>query len=808
MKVIKFVLAAAITLAVTISFNLKIDNIPPLGKFFNPLGGFWANSEKEAISGPASLRFKGLNDEVVVQFDEYMIPHIFAQNDNDLVFAQGYITAFHRLWQMEFQLYSTAGRISEILGERAIEYDKRKRRHGMTYGARRTLEKWKDDDVMFSLIKSYTAGVNAYINSLEYSNYPIEFKLLDYKPEPWSEYKCSLLLKEMADQLSRGEADLENTNVLKLFGRENFDFLFPETPPNDDLDPVIPRGTTFDFVAEPIPPPDSLYPLAIVTETLEKPDPANGSNNFAVGPQKTGDGTLLANEPDLGLNLPSIWYVAHLNAPGINVFGATLPGLPGVIIGHNDSIAWGMTNAKRDLVDWFKIEFRNSERDEYKYDNRWLKTEKVIEEIKVRNGSTVYDTIIFTHYGPVVYDRNFKGNEEAVDLAMRWTAHDPSEDIKALYLVNKADNYDEFESALEYFVGPPQNFAFASASGDIGLIIPGKYPIKWREQGKFILDGTNSAHDWLSYMPDEHELRVKNPSRGFISSANQHPVDSTYPYYTYDYHFEHYRGRRINDRLNILNYVTTEEMMKLQHDNFNYRAFESLPMMLDSLDTTRFNTRKIEIYRLMKSWDFFNHVQSRSASFYEIWWHKLYGLVWDEFENQEASVIKPHVYSTIRILKNSPGNEFMDIAATPEIEVAQDLFQQSFEMAVDSLDNWMQSFGDDYTWANFKNTTVLHLLRIAEFSVDHISIGGNENIVNAASGRHGPSWRMVVKLNGEGVTSWGVYPGSQTGNPGNPKYAHMIEDWASGNYYEMLFPSSPLSESEQIIFEQNFLPIE
>ncbi len=806
MKVIIFALTFAITLAITIVFSVKISTIPPLGKFFNPQGGFWANSEREAISAPNLVKLEGLKDEVRIQFDEYLIPHIFAKNDEDLVFTQGYITAFHRLWQMEFQLYSTAGRISELLGDGALDYDRGKRRHGMTYGARKTLEQWKEDPEMFKLIVAYTAGVNAYINGLDYSNYPIEYKLLDYEPEPWSEYKCSLLLKEMSDVLSRGEADLENTNALKLFGRETFDFLFPERPPLKDFDPVIPIGTTFDFEPLEVPEPDTLYPLVFTNPILGKPDPNNGSNNFAVGPAKTGGGALMANEPDLNLNLPSIWYIVHLNAPGINVFGATLPGMPGVIIGHNDSIAWGMTNAKRDLVDWYRIEFRNINRDEYKYDNRWLKTEKIIEEIKIRNGSTVYDTIIFTHYGPVVYDRNFKGNAESTNLAMRWTAHDPGDELKSLYLVNKAVNYEEFTSALQYYFGPPQNFAFASVNGDVAINIPGKFPIKWKEQGKFILDGAKSSHDWIKYMPEDHKLRVKNPPRGFISSANQHPVDSTYPYYTFDYNFEHYRGRRINDRLNILNRVTPEEMMKLQNDNFNYRAFESLPMMLDSLDTTSFDDQKLRVHRLMKSWDYFNNVDSKAASFYELWWKKLYGLLWDEFDDTEVSVIKPHIYNTIHILKNYPNNNFIDIKSTPELENAHELFERSFSEAIDSLNNWVTASGEDYSWSKFKNTRIIHLMRIPQFSVDQISIGGNSNIVNAASGRHGPSWRMVVQLNDQGVKAWGVYPGSQTGNPGNPRYAHMIEDWASGNYYEMLFPVKPLEDPEQILFSQILQP--
>jgi len=810
LKIIRFALIFAVTLTITIAFNSRItigdSPVPPLGKFFNPFGGFWQNSEKEAISGPSLLEMNGLKEEVTIQFDEYLIPHIFAQNDEDLYFVQGYVTAFHRLWQMDFLRYIAAGQVSEILGETAVNFDKDKRRKGLSYGARKKLEAVEQDPIFRARLQAYTDGVNTYINSISFKDYPIEYKLLNYSPELWTNLKSFLVVMMMAEDLSLGESDLENTNALKRFGREVFDLLYPEKPLLNDFDPVIPLGTKFTFESVKIPPPNKQEALAFITRETSRPNPDNGSNNFAVGALKTGNGALLANEPDLALNLPSIWYIAHLNAPGVNVFGATIPGVPGVIIGHNDSIAWGLTNAKRDLVDWYKIEFRNSKRDEYRYDNQWLKTDKIVEEIKIRDGSSVFDTIVFTHYGPVVYDQNFTGSGDQLNLAMRWVAHDPTEELKTGYYINRANNYEEFKQGLAYWESFPQNFAFANVKGDVGLHIPGKFPVKWKEQGKFILDGTRSVNDWKAYIPEEHELDVMNPPRGFVSSANQHPVDSTYPYYTYDYNFEHYRGRRLNDRLNILNAVTVEDMMKLQNDNFNYRAFESLPMMLDGLNTTSFNNQKTELHSLLKNWDYFNNPDLQSPSIYELWWIKLYHLLWDEFENSDVSLMRPDVYNSIRLLKNTD-HEFVDIKATSEIETARDLFLMSFNQAVDSLNIWIEQTGkEDFKWSDFKNTRITHLLRIPQFSQDHVPVGGNRNIVNAASGTHGPSWRMVVQLNGDGVKAWGVYPGSQTGNPGNVKYGAMIEDWAKGNYHPMLFSSHPLANNNQIILIQTFKP--
>ncbi len=806
LKVIRFVFSLAITCTLFYFLNYKHGNTPPLGKFLNPFEGFWQNGEKEALNLTEKLEAAGLKDEVVIKFDEQLFPHIFAQNDYDLYFAQGYITAYHRLWQMEFQLMKTTGRLSEILGGITIKLDKSQRRKGLMYGAKRSLEAMQKHPKILNMVQGYTDGVNFLINSLDYSDLPIEYKLLDYTPEPWTNLKACILMKEMSDQLSRGEADLQNTNALKLFGKEDFEMLFPERFAN--LDPVIPKGTSWDFYPIKVIQPDVEFPQIFTKNTIESPDPRNGSNSFVVDGTKTANGkVLLANEPDLSLNLPSIWYTIQLNAPGVNVFGVSLPGGPGVTIGFNDSIAWGNTNAKRDVVDWYYIEFKNDRREEYRYDDKWLKTEKQVEEIIVRGGETIYDTIVYTHYGPLTYDRNFMGNGEKVNFAMKWTAHEGSHELKALYKVNRAKNYDDFVEAFSYFTGPPQNYSFASTTGDIALWINGKFPVKWKGQGKFLLDGRDSRQEWQAIIPHEQNLHIKNPNHGFVSSANQHPADSTYPYYSYDYNYEYYRNRRINDRLKLMSNMRVADMMKLQNDNYNYKASESLPMMLDSLDTLGMNHRALEVYTLLRKWDYFNEPDRLAPSVYRVWSNKLYRTIWDEFKDQDVSLIWPHIYNTIYLLNNDPSNKYMDIKSTEKIETASDLINMTFQSTLDSLDIWKEKSGKEYQWFEFKNTRITHLMRLSPFSIDHVKIGGDGGIVNAASEKHGPSWRMVVELGDGEVNGWGVYPGSQTGNPGNPTYGNMVESWAAGKYYPLLFLKSVNESSDKLIFTQTLKPL-
>ncbi|MEP1094212.1 MAG: penicillin acylase family protein [Cyclobacteriaceae bacterium] len=800
MKIFRFAFFFILTVALGVMLDSKVGVVPPLGKFLSPFHGFWKNAENEAINAPTQIDSDFLTDKVRVHFDELLIPHIFAQNDSDLFYTQGYVTAFHRLWQMEFQLLAADGRLSEILGKQALTYDRSQRRMGLGYGARNATELFQSQEPeLFKIVEAYTAGVNDFIETLEHSDLPIEYKLLDYKPEPWTPYKCFLFLSNMHKALSGGDTDLENTNALKLWGKDIFDILYPDK--HAGIDPIIPRGTSFDFTPLPTPAPDSIYALGFANPLIEKPDPDNGSNSFVVGGQKTANGkVILTNELDLNLTSPSIWYLIHLNTPTMNVMGASFPGVPTIINGFNDSIAWGETNSRADVVDWYSIEFKDESRNEYRYNGNWVPTRKEIEEFEIKGEDSYYDTLIYTHHGPVVYDRNFTRQTEKMNLAMKWLAHNPYKEFKAFYLCDKANNYDDFVEAFSNYSGPAQNISFASASGDIAISLAGQFPLKWEEQGKFIMDGANSRHEWKEFIPYEHNPKVLNPSRGFVSSANQHPVDSLYPYYIYDYHYDYYRGRRINDRLRVMENIEVKDLMDLQYDNFNYLAFESLPMMLESLDSASFTGFDLDYYTTLKNWDYFNEAELDAPTIFKSWWDNLRSKLWDEIDSADVSLARPHWYNTYFVLKNFPDLELIDNQFTEEHESVSDLFRITFKETVKELQAYLAIEGNELTWYRFKNTTIRHLLRINPFSTRNVKVGGYRSIVNAASESHGPSWRMIVELGDGEVNAWGVYPGSQSANPGNPTYGHMVDDWATGDYKKLLFDQTLDTGSNGIVY--------
>lgn len=811
MKPIKFFFSLPICLALIYTLDnrwvINGSPVPPLGKFLDPLNGFWQNIDSKDFK-PQELEVTGLTDQVIITYDSLLIPHIFANNNEDLYLTQGYVTAMHRLWQMEFQTHAAAGRLSEILGagpeDRILDYDRGQRRLGMVYGAKHAHDLLMENETSRKVVEKYTEGINQYIVTLRYKDLPVEYKLLDYKPEPWTTLKCALLMKSMAQTLNMGDKDIEMTNALKLFGKENLELLYPDREPTTD--PIVNNPGNWKFIPTKL---DSI-PLAVPDEfinvkKLPPSDPTTGSNNWAVRGSKTATGSpILCGDPHLNLSLPSIWYAIQLHGPDVNVMGASLPGAPGVVIGFNDSIAWSVTNAQRDLVDWYKITYENAKREKYLLDGEWRTTTKVIEEFKVRNGESLYDTVVYTHWGPVTYDASYHAEDQLNNYSFRWMAHDASEELLTFFKLNRARNHADYMEALNHFGTPAQNFVFASVSGDVAMRIQGKYPVRRKNEGKFVLDGSKSSNGWKAYIPNEQNVMYKNPLRGFVSSANQYPADSTYPYYITAVNWEAYRNRRINQVLRESDSITVEDMMKLQGDNYNLKAAESLPIFLNTLDTTTFTADERVIYHSLKAWDYMNTAESEAASYYEAWWDKLMPMIWDEMDRNDVTLTRPTTYNTIKLIKEKPDLSFFDIQETNEKETAKEVLRLSFKEASKDFLKWE---GDrpstreerlkrsdtvklhPVPWGTYKDSYIGHLLRLQPFNIP-VKHGGNHDIVNAHSRTHGPSWRMVVSLEKTGIKAWGVYPGGQSGNPGSYYYSNLLDTWVADKHFKLSFPHS------------------
>jgi penicillin amidase len=794
MNRVKALLCVVIPIILGYALNTKFGDLPPILKFLNPFTGFWQNAEPTSPSKKKKIVLKNAKSDIEIIFDDRMIPHVFAQNDHDLYYAQGYVTAMHRLWQMDFQTRFAAGRISEVVGEKAIELDKYQRRMGMLYGAENSLKGMMADRESREMLLAYTQGINDYIKSLNKSSLPIEYKLLDFKPEQWSPIKCALLLKQMSAVLAMGSDEFYMTNILKKYGPAITKDLFPDYPFKED--PIIPVGTKWNF-----------KPLAVLATPKSFTDMMSsgiatkqkvegiGSNNWAVSGAKTASGyPILANDPHLDLSLPSIWYQIQLHAPGVNAYGVSLPGAPGIIIGFNQNIAWGVTNVAADVLDFYQIKFKDNSHRSYWYNNQWRATKPRYEKIKIKGAADIVDTVYYTHHGPIVYlqTANYsKAKNVPVGHALRWIAHDSSNELKAFYLLNRGKNYDDYRSALPYFTAPAQNFIFASADNDIAITPNGKFPLKWKNQGKFILDGTDPSNDWQGWIPAAQNPTVKNPSRNFVSSANQSSTDPSYPYYI-NWEFAPYeRGKRINDRLTVMKNATADSMRNLQMDSYGIMAENLLPYIMPLVKSNELNATQKEAFNMTSKWNKYFEAKSIAASVFDLWTKRLSFEIWDDdFNDKDAPMRYPSRDRTIELIQKDPNSKWFDNVKTSKKESLEDLVNSSFKYACDSLERKYGPIGEDWEWGNFKNTNVPHLAKIPGFGSKKLAIGGAKSTVNALSESNGPSWRMVVEL-GKTPKGHGVYPGGQSGNPGSPFYDNMIDSWAEGKLYDLFFMQSP-----------------
>jgi penicillin G amidase len=804
MRTIPFVISVLITGVLVFALNTKWGPIPPIGKFLSPQQGFWQNAESSDGQRDESLSFKNLKGKVSVYLDDRLVPHVFAEDNDDAYFVQGYLHAKYRLFQMELQTFAAAGRISEHLGNdpRFINYDRQQRRSGMVYAAENALRAFESDPVSRRVCDAYTAGVNAYINSLTESTIPIEYKILDYRPEPWSNLKIALFLKQMSQTLAGYDNDLQNTLSKPKLSFEELMQLDKQVP--DSLVPIIPKGTTFDPPGiTPVKPPtaDSLYfekkDTAKVVE-YSKPNPNNGSNNWVVSGKKTKSGApILCNDPHLELTFPSVWYEMQITTPEVNVYGVSFPGSPSIIIGFNDNIAWGVTNAQRDVRDYYEIQFKDDSRREYLYNGNWTPTELRIDTIKVKGGANIYDTTALTVFGPVVYDKTFSkelSNNKAI--ALRWTAHDESNEGQTFYKLNRAKNYDDYLEAIKTFSCPGQNFVFASKQGDIAIWQQGRFPARWYGQGLYVMPGIDSSYQWQGFIPQNENPHAHSDS-GFLQSANQRPVDSTYPYFIPGNYITP-RGVSIARNLSRMEGITVDDMKSVQNDYYSVFAEGARNMLLKYVNENALTDDGKRYVEMVRNWDLQTSANSTATTVYQTWFDSLEVGIWrDEWRADSLTMPLPSEQTLLEWINKDSAFKYVDNINTPEKETLNEIITQALQNAIPELKE--EEAAGKLEWATHKDPTIFHLLKegVMPFA-RKIHVGGWSNVINAVSKTHGPSWRMIVQLS-DPIEAYGVYPGGQDGNPASKFYDSFVETWAKGKYYRLWFMKAGESRDKRII---------
>jgi penicillin amidase len=780
------------------AFSSSMFNTPPLGKLLNPFNGAVQNGNNQSLTASyLSVDKTGLTAAVDVFFDERKVPHMYAKNIDDLYFAQGYVTAYLRLWQMDFMTYASAGRLSEIFGEnRFLEYDRNQRRIGILEAAKQSLKLIEKDPATISALTAYSKGVNAYIKELNYKKMPLEYKLLDYEPEPWTNLKSVLILKSMANSMTGYGEDLFLSKMMLALGEEQYNKLFPDFDGHSTpvMNNKTPNGIdTLRWLKRPA---YLNYSFLSSNARLEKDtyNPRLGSNSWAVSGKKTKSGSpILANDPHLGLSFPCIWLEMQLSAPGMNVYGVSIPGAPAIIIGFNESVAWGITNGADDVKDWYRLKI-SSDYKQYEFDGKWVDLTSRVEEIKRKDQVAFLDTVYSTVHGPIVMNKSFPGNHpDLIDNALRWELHRPSNEFQTFMKLNSAKNYTDYKEAIKHYGCPLQNFTFACKDNTIAINHQGNMVVKSYGQGKFVMDGTKSDYLYTKYIPVDSLPQLYNPACDFVLSANQHPTYANYPYY-YDGYYSETRANRIQQLLENRNDFDIPGMEAVQLDNTSSFAVEALPVLLGGVDQHRLNEYEKNAFNKLSAWNGTYNEEDEHPKLYELWWKNITDFTWDELMNYPFYMRAPDNYILLDLIRKEPESIYFDKLGTTKIEHAGDIITEAFIAA--SIEYARLQKEGSVKWGDCNKVDIMHLTQLPAFSHMGLPSAGHPDAINAISENWGPSWRMIVQL-GDRPVAYGIYPGGQSGNEGSTYYDDFLSDWNKGKYYRLSFFMSQTEAAAQ-----------
>lgn len=562
-----------------------------------------------------SVQLPGVRESVSVRLDARAIPYIDAKNDADLYFVQGYVTASDRLWQMDLLRRVAAGETAEIFGRLTIEEDKRWRRFGFKRIAEASLQHLSPE--LRSALESYSNGVNAYIRSLKAETTPVEFRILQYKPREWTPADSVIIGKILADALSSTYRQDLLRESLKGFDPAKLAELSDPVTPFDvvlfgtdkpakkaavssisktEASQFLALADEQDRLRE-----NSLRLVGLFAEELA------ASNNWVVSGKRTADGkAMLANDPHLMAAAPGIWYLVHLSAPSVRAAGVTFPGVPGVVLGHNEEIAWGATNVGPDVQDLYIETFKDGK---VTTPAGWETPVTRTEEIRFRANPLSPElksetlSVTETRKGPVIIQNGEK------NYSLRWTALDPrNNEFEAFYFLNRAKNWEQFKKALSNYGGATQNFIYADTKGNIGWYAAGKVPIRRTGDGAFPYDGASADGDWTGFIPFAELPHLYNPAEGYILTANQRIVGTNYKYQQMSRDAAPpWRARRIYDRLSSAKKLTMDEVNSVQQDAYN------IPLAMFVKDIVRLNAASAENLELYKKWDGMMMPDSRAA---------------------------------------------------------------------------------------------------------------------------------------------------------------------------------------------------
>lgn len=727
------------------------------------------------------LKIEGLKQEVTVRRDGRGIPYIEAKNEDDLYFAQGFVTASDRLWQMDLLRRVSRGESAEIFGKATLEEDKRWRKFGFAKIAEEGIQ-YLSPNLRLAL-ENYARGVNAYITTLDEKNLPVEFKILQYKPREWKTTDTICIGKILADGLSTTwQNDLLRAALKKSLSPDKFTDVTNQLTPYDVIlfgkDSALVKGQR-SKVENQIDVSEKDLQMAeneakIRQSSLERigfyAEELAASNNWVISGKRTADGKpILANDPHLPATTPGIWYLAHLSAPNLKTSGVTFPGVPGIVLGHNESIAWGATNVGPDVQDLY-LETFNAE-GKYKTPTGWESPKIRKEEIKVRKNpltpelETVSIDVVETRNG-VIYTE-----EGGQKFALKWTSRDPkNQEFEAFYLLNRATNWTDFQNALKTYGGATQNFVYADTKGNIGWIAGGQIPIRKTGDGGFPYDGATNDGEWTGYIPFNELPQLYNPSSNFIVTANQRIVGTSYKYSQMSRDAATpWRARRIYELIDGNAKITVNDVEAIQRDVY------STPHVLLAKEIIKMEAASSETLSILKSWDGKMSADSKGALIINQIRNTIANKIAEENKPIPSYIVRERL--TFKIIRDMP-----KIWLPKAFANYKEFFKAADKESIEFLEKRYGSDRNKWVWgavskANFPHPLAIAPLIGAQFATPNIGIDGSigtvPNVGSAVSMRH-----IATPNNWDNTRH--VIPLGQSGSPSSSHYKDQFEAWNKG----------------------------
>ncbi len=759
-------------------------------------GAAWALLRRSRPQASGRVRIEGLHGPAEILRDRWGVPHVYAGDVHDLYFCQGFCHAQDRLWQMEFNRRLASGRLSQVLGEAAIDVDRLMRRIGMHRSARRDAE--TADEETRALYDAYVAGVNAYLGLRR--PLPPEFIILRFRPDPWEAADSALMGRLISfGQGLNWDTEIARLRMVTAVGPELAAELEP--PYQADMPLAVPPGAT------------SERPTSVVTDDLAGLAQTlgvaigGGSNNWAVDGTKSASGSpILASDPHILASMPCTWYQVHLDSPGHKVAGASLVGLPGVAIGHNDRIAWGITNGMVDSADLYveRVDPENPRR--YEYDGGWEEGEILREEIEVRGrAEPVVEEVLITRHGP---DIGPALPGETRRLTLRSIALDGLGLLGPGHRLGEARDWGSFRDALRGWETLAMNFAYADVEGNIGYHFVGRLPIRGRSAGGLPAPGWDPAYEWTGTIPFDELPNAYNPPSHFVASANARVVGDEYPYYLGNEWADGWRHQRIAQVLAAREALTLEDMARLQVDDLSLPAQELMPYVRRLEPQTDVGRLARE---LLVEWDCHLSVDSSAAAVFATFFLEFYRLVFgarlgDALEiylGKGAHVVTPangYVYraasNLIAVVREARPDWFP--AENGRRPTWESVGAQALDQAGEFLSGRLGKDAGKWRWGALHRIRFNHPLGQVKpldrlFSRGPYPVPGDPNTVFQNS--YHPlepfevtlptaSYRQVIDLGDLNESRSTIY-GGQCGHPLSRHYNDLTEGWLHGQLHPM-----------------------